>query len=486
MLLLPIEPIFLFTVRRPHWKSVPLFIIGLAIVVAGPAGHYAGFNRWVERTGGLVPEAEPKADDALPTSWGASGIEWIPGYQKGRTGPALFLETAGAYLISFEWPNDGMSLSGREPAPVQYWVYRLAMFGMGTLLAFCLLGALPWPDRWRKPLVADPARHPWWRTLLWLALWLLLPAYGFFYCRSVPTFQSPRAWAQPIIELWAGRWFLAGTIVVVLTVLISFWRPHAWMLAALNVVALPVVVFVLLAKPAPGGVYSPQVREQAIHWLQAGGALLVLPLLWRFCGTDWRSRGVRTLQFVAVGAVVVGLCYLAYAWFDHVRLAFRDTTLAENPQAKWEELWEDMWRSLWMPRYVAIVFPAFAIAVAALLMRLPTRPLRGLAVAVLLGANLTNAFARMHCGSEPPVDRMAADIAAAETRGPIRTFIDEPYYGAHPGTGTLYTAQGRYYLCMALDRKALPIEIRRDTGTFMQAIGLRVRGRSSRSRFATK
>ncbi|MFT3784636.1 MAG: hypothetical protein QM770_00530 [Tepidisphaeraceae bacterium] len=69
-------------------------------------------------------------------------------------------------------------------------------------------------------------------------------------------------------------------------------------------------------------------------------------------------------------------------------------------------------KNLWMPRYPGFVWPFFAIGVAALLMRLPTKPLRWSAIAFLVIANLTNFVARTWGPSEPPTDRIVADANA--------------------------------------------------------------------------
>ncbi len=98
-----------------------------------------------------------------------------------------------------------------------------------------------------------------------------------------------------------------------------------------------------------------------------------------------------------------------------------------------------------MPRYMGFVWPAVCLAAAALLLRLPTKALRGFAILLFLSVNLTNAFGRIYADSEPPVDQMSADVIAGQKPGTL-TFCNIRGGGAHPGEGTLSGGQGRYYL----------------------------------------
>jgi hypothetical protein len=103
-----------------------------------------------------------------------------------------------------------------------------------------------------------------------------------------------------------------------------------------------------------------------------------------------------------------------------------------------------------MPRYIGLVWPAFAIAVAALLLRLPGRPLRWATIALLLGVNCAQATARIVAGTEPPYDRIARDVVDAQA-GDMRTYTDLANDGrGHPGTLSLNTYPLKYYLAMDL------------------------------------
>jgi len=62
-----------------------------------------------------------------------------------------------------------------------------------------------------------------------------------------------------------------------------------------------------------------------------------------------------------------------------------------------------------MPRYLGVLWPAGVISAATLLLRLPTRTLRCLAIALLLGINLLRPTRHLRAG-EAPIDQMARDV----------------------------------------------------------------------------
>ena len=94
---------------------------------------------------------------------------------------------------------------------------------------------------------------------------------------------------------------------------------------------------------------------------------------------------------------------------------------------------------------LGIIWPAFAIAVAVLLARLPTRPLRFAAVGFLVLVNLAQFSARVH-QSEPPTDLLAADMLKS---GATRTYLFGGIaegFGAKPGEGSFQSPAWHYYM----------------------------------------
>jgi hypothetical protein len=132
-----------------------------------------------------------------------------------------------------------------------------------------------------------------------------------------------------------------------------------------------------------------------------------------------------------------------------------------------------------------VIWPAFAIGMIALLLRLPTRPLRWGAIAFLLIVNCAQSYARLFAGTEPPMDRVARDIAAAQPTpaGQLmglspaawpthtRTYTTLTYQSGpgHPGTLNLFGTQSKYYLSWAAGKFLTPMQFR---GNFQGPLGL--------------
>ena len=110
------------------------------------------------------------------------------------------------------------------------------------------------------------------------------------------------------------------------------------------------------------------------------------------------------------------------------------------------------------------MWPAVGVGVAALLMRLPTRAVRTGAIVGFCGLNLFVFGMRMRLWTEPPIDRLAADVWAAQDepghRSTVRTYDDIQVGGiavAQTNLGVNYTkvAGGRYFLQMLSDRQPM-------------------------------
>jgi hypothetical protein len=177
-------------------------------------------------------------------------------------------------------------------------------------------------------------------------------------------------------------------------------------------------------------------------------ALVIWPAVaWYYCAPTLRQRLAKGAVVLGVAAGVVGLCWVLH----QAILAWGHDTLAD-------------YGPIWQPRYMGMVWPAVAMAVSVLLLRLPTRPLRWGAIALLLGANGVQAWARLdihHSGPEPRVDLVAADLVRArDSNGAVRTFVNLERGGPAPGEGSLWTFVGRYYLSALTDQRPAPMDLR--------------------------
>jgi hypothetical protein len=202
----------------------------------------------------------------------------------------------------------------------------------------------------------------------------------------------------------------------------GFAAPREWATALLSVPHLEWVV---------GGLGVMSAVALALHGWRAGPGATRKILA---------GRLVRLLQLAGVVAAILALCGLTYDLFHVLE---RDT------------------RSVWVPRYLGVVWPAVALAVAALLMRLPTRPLRWAAVAFVLAVNLGQFGYRVLGDVEPRVDLITRDIwAAQDTGGPVRTYVRPIPANYGPSGGGISNFVGRYYLSLARGQHFTPWTMR--------------------------
>lgn len=363
------------------WPPLALFLLGVAITLPGPVNYFMNANTY-----GRHAEA---------VGWDASGLDWISGYNEGRSGPELPLYTATAYLTSWEWPraDDFNSVDVRTR--------RLLSASCIVIAAILAAGVLPWRSRrrWAR-CPAEPDACPLrWRPLLWITLWIVLPAYG-CYLVSLPHGFTPEH---------------------------EHCRPQDWLTA-------------LVALGRAHTAYT------------VGAAALALLCLFLSAPTWPRQLG-GLVRLVLIAAITLALCSaLAAARVSVDRLA-------ENQVGSF---WTDH-GSVWMPRYLGISLPAVLIVVALLLLRLPTRPLRFAAVSAFVIINLAQHGARVFAASEPPTDLIAADIVNGQNlRGATRTYTHvEPFnvgQGA-PGSGVMDSVAMNYYLCIVSGRPGNPATI---------------------------
>ena len=119
--------------------------------------------------------------------------------------------------------------------------------------------------------------------------------------------------------------------------------------------------------------------------------------------------------------------------------------------------------SVWMPRYLGFVLPAAIVLAAAGLGRLPTRPLRWGAIALVVGINLAGFGRRVVADTEPPADRAMADLAlAAEDDSTAivihyRTRLSDAISTAAPGGGYFFSRPAGYYAILAFGLDPRPV-----------------------------
>jgi 4-amino-4-deoxy-L-arabinose transferase-like glycosyltransferase len=218
------------------------------------------------------------------------------------------------------------------------------------------------------------------------------------------------------------------------------WRIFLWLGAW---IALPAYVFYCHSIEA---FYSP------VDWLTTASVPTILsrhPWLWYAMGivavagvlaaavfiTASRPMILRGLQWTVTAVALWGACF---GIFKICVVLSTEAQLANRA-----------WHSIWIPRYLGFIWPAITMATAAIIMRLPTRPVRAAAIFFLLGINLAFGAARVFAGTEPPVDRMAVDAyAGQDLRGTVATYVDVRRGDPNPGGGTLLTNCGKYYLQM--------------------------------------
>ncbi len=220
-------------------------------------------------------------------------------------------------------------------------------------------------------------------------------------------------------------------------------RPRiATALAAAVVIGIIAVLNITLLRHGLDG-FIPAIEESAAILTHpiAIVALIVLlpPILWRYAGETRLERAQKTVPILVIAGSIVALC-------GAITLAI--------PQA--------LPGSVWMPRYQGVVWPAMAIAVCALLHRLPTFPLRTTAFAFLFGVNLLQCYGRVFIPNEPPVDRIARDVLdasgdASSTRTYVRTPPRRHDHGG-PSGGSILNSSGKYYLYMWERRSVRPRE----------------------------
>ena len=349
--------LLLFTQDRMRWQQTMLWLLGVVLIFSGPIGHYEKFNIWI--------------DQVEEDGWQKSQLQWINQYNAGRTGPQLIRYLGSTLIMGWEWPHadavaqplqGGQAQELKRPGFLPFTAavpkiprerFTVPATVAEIILVMLFAGCLPWPRRWRSEFEQETVPQPRWRAMLWLLLLVVVPVYG-FYCRSMPDFAGPMQWWDLFPRNSRG-------------LLLGYW----WALIPVLIV-FGLRVYRLIAEGSGCSAY-----------LRTGLDEL----------TDSLKR------------VIVFLMMIFMLWGMAVVMAAQARVAAAAGKP---------WESLWVPRYIGFIWPAFAMGVAAIIMRLPTRPVRIMAIVFLLGVNLVIAGMRIIGQTEPPVDLMASDTVAAQ------------------------------------------------------------------------
>jgi 4-amino-4-deoxy-L-arabinose transferase-like glycosyltransferase len=262
----------------------------------------------------------------------------------------------------------------------------------------------------------------------WLVKWPKIAAEtiaGFLVLSLLPWPRSLRSRAeldpppepQWRVFFWVALWLVLPTYVFYCHSMPDFTSPVDWFHSAITVI--------------PDSWINLLNGRPLIGWGIAGAVLAAIApgFFFRFTRPAF-FRGAKWI--LAAGALLL-LCQITY----QICVTLSDQAILVNRR----------WHSIWIPRYLGFLWPAIALATAALVMRLPTRPLRGLVILILLGVNVSFGYGRIFGHNEPPTDKMAADVFDAQhDNSRTLTYTDFRTAGLGPADGTIETYPGRYYL----------------------------------------
>lgn len=417
-----------------RWKRLLAWVLGLVIVAAGPVGYYSQFNRWARQTGEVVSTVDASA------SWDRSGINWIRTALEKKTGVDLVRDSGSAYMVGYSQAEETMGRKGEGPVPG--WVPHLAYGAIALLVALALVGAVSPRRDMASATMAAPMTSS--RRLLLLSVWLILPTYGMFYCRSMRGFVSPWYWAAEAGKAMNWHWLWAIPMTLVLMVVAGRFRRGGQVCAALAAVLIGGALAWSVGVSGDAW-YQDWLGVMTRGWVPAAILTLAISAAWGRSGETLSQRGWAGARVLAI---VMGILLLCAA-------SFWGWSRALGPGSEW--------KPIWMPRYVAVVAPALLIAVAGLFHRLPWGSLRVLAVSLFILVNLSQFAARLVMEVEPRVDLMAADIAGAiDSPGRMTLFADNPI--VRPPSGS-------YFLAQATREAGLPAEIQQQAAEGKLPVG---------------
>jgi 4-amino-4-deoxy-L-arabinose transferase-like glycosyltransferase len=428
LLLLPVAAIYFFAAGRFRLSRVFMLLAGIAVIALAPAVYYGVYNRWTQNSGGLVPGVVGNPEKSA--NWAASGLNWLDSVDDSPSAP---VECLNAYLSGLDWKTLS-DLAHPAPALERFSAAMIAL-AVVTYGAF-ILGAAPWPGV-RRLRQKEPDLEPAWRNFLFLSLWLVLPVYGVFYCRSVPNFSSPLDWMKSL-QAWLGpQWPVALAAAAALAVALAYFRIGAIVLGCL------LILLSLAAIALSADNRWDWLKYLDVTPIRLGICAIAAATAFHFSAETLRQRALELARFLAVVAVILLLCggaCFAWRWMH-------DISMRKHPELPWQ--------SIWNIRCVAIVYPAVWLAAAALVSRLPGKWLRLAVVVMICLYNLANGLAREYISTEAPVDRVMADVYAAQPGAQTRTYFDLPMFKS-----ALFKPLVLYNACLAARLNPTPEEFR--------------------------
>ncbi len=371
--------------------------------VAGLALVLAGPLGYVLKFSRWVEKVEDK--DVVDFAW----VNW---YNGERTGTDLALYGTSTFLNGWEWPRDDY-VDKLKPYDPDDAIYK------------------PKPHQEQEIHRPEPILPP----------FIEGPKTAFQICAillAIGLIPWPRRWRSPETSLdpptawrfqtflWIGLWLMAIGYGFYCHGVEDFSPPTVWLAWLADYFT-------------PAGVAA------------VTGGIVIGTLICGFRLKWWPAVG-RLGMTALVAAVIFGSLY-------GISKVMAKELATEADDAK-------KFVSAWLPRYLGIMWPAFAIAVAALVMRLPSRPLRTATVVFLMATNLSIFGLRMTLGSEPPIDKLVADEWASQDRkSTVRCYdgVESRQYGGDiavagttmaPGHGPdgIAVDGGRYYLQILANR----------------------------------
>lgn len=484
--LIPIAllPIFYLLNRKVHWRSGLALLAGIFLIASVPAVHYLHFPRIID-------------EFSNDRRWNQAGIEWVSRRNEGHTSAELVADTASSF--SFGWQFIQEKGPFRDPPKDLHDAAAGTLLVLGLLL---MIGMLPWPARWRGDANPDATIHPAgripqptigatmrpafstpvmgqsqpqapmfatgdsppnrthkitsWTSTFWVIAWILWPALACYYLSvpDRPDLFQPTQWVSSASSTQLADFPLVVSMLYWLrdlstTVLHSGLLP--WLLKVLPAAMLIAAILMLHRSIArwitllmalalvAAAIASARTAEWtdataaldhllamlARPWVMPAACAILLALLWHAGGQTLKQRLLAAGKALLVtGGLFIGCVGITLA--------------IKSPLPG----------SVWMPRYLSALWPAFAVGFCWLLMRLPTWPLRTLALLILLAANLAQGGGRILADNEPPLDRVSADIIAAQPNNAHLLVYTPPFNAMQgpPGTGMIMGEVGKYYL----------------------------------------